>query len=52
VAWPEVVVLRVWLGFATVEMVCVGWWRCTSGMFLKARCSGSSAMVGRFWVDN
>jgi hypothetical protein len=29
-----------------------GWWSCTLEMSLKVECSGSSAMVGRFWVDN
>jgi hypothetical protein len=28
-----------------------GWWSCTSGMSPKIECSGSSVMVGRFWVD-
>jgi hypothetical protein len=28
-----------------------GLWSCTLGMSPKVGCSGSSTMVGRFWVD-
>jgi hypothetical protein len=40
-----------WLGPAAGVDAWDGWWRCTLGVFSKVGCSGSSAVVGRIWVD-
>jgi hypothetical protein len=52
VVWVELAVPLFWLGPATVVDMWVGLWSCTSGMSPKVGCSGSSVMVGRFWVDS
>jgi hypothetical protein len=40
-----------WRRGAVVDMLLVGWWSWTSGISLKARCSGASVIVGRVRVD-
>jgi hypothetical protein len=49
--WLEVAASLVWFGPAALLDALVGWWSCTSGIFLKTGCSGPSLMVGRLWVD-
>jgi hypothetical protein len=50
VVWLVVAIPLVWLGPVAMVEAWVGWWGCTSGIFSKVECSGSSSMVERVWV--
>jgi hypothetical protein len=50
VVWQEVATPLVWLGPVVLVEAWAGCWSCTSRVFLKVGCSGTSSMVETVWV--